>query len=149
VIGPEDDNDRLVQRRIAAMMRHGERATVLDVNFSPKEMVSRISELDFVLATRFHSAIFTMLANVPVVAIAYEHKTTGIMALLGMGQWVIPIEQVNEAHIVSLCIAIMEQRDAVEQHLAQAVGAMCQRAHSSVEPYLAAPVPNQGLVASG
>lgn len=132
VIGPETDDDRPVQRRVANLLRRADRVTLLEENLSPLEIIARISTLDLVVATRFHSAIFTMLAHVPVVAIAYEHKTTGIMQLMGLSPWVLPIEQVTAPDLYRRCCEILPQRAAVQQKIAQEVAAMCERALASV-----------------
>ena len=133
VIGPENDDDRIVQRRIASLLQHNRQVTLLEDNLSPNELIEQISGFDFVIATRFHSAIFTMLAHVPVVAIAYEHKTTGIMALLGLSQWVIPIEEVTAPALNQRCAALLQERDAVQQQIVQGVQWMSQRAAASVD----------------
>jgi len=131
VIGPDNDNDRLVQRRIVNLLQDKRQVTLLENNFSPNELIEQISALDFVIATRFHSAIFTLLAHVPVVAIAYEHKTTGIMQLLGLSQWVIPIEQVTAADILERCAILLRERTTVRQQIAQGVQQMNQQAVAS------------------
>jgi colanic acid/amylovoran biosynthesis protein len=131
VIGPAADDDRIVQRRIMGLLRHAEHATLLERDLTPVELVSVIGGLDMVLATRFHSAIFTMLAHVPVVAIAYEHKTTGIMDSMGLRRWAIPIEQISVEELLRLCAAIQDERDAVAQHLERAVADMHRRANTS------------------
>lgn len=138
VIGPATDDDRPVQRRIAKLLHHPSQATLLEGNFSPLELIAHISTLDLVLATRFHSAIFTMLAHVPVVAIAYEHKTTGIMQLMGLNPWVLPIEQVTAADLKQRCTEILQQRTAVQQKIGHEVDLMCQRAYSGASFALAA-----------
>jgi colanic acid/amylovoran biosynthesis protein len=39
--------------------------------------------------------IFSLTSGTPALAIEYEHKTSGIMGDLGLGQWVMPIEAVT------------------------------------------------------
>ena len=134
VIGPAGDDDRIVQSRIAGQLKHSARATVLREDLSPAELVRYIGgELDLVIATRFHSAIFTMLANVPVVAIAYEHKTTGIMKAMGLSEWVIPIEQVDVPSLMQCCAAVCADYGAIKARLNDAVRDMSERAIAGAE----------------
>lgn len=131
VIGPGGDDDRIVQHRIMNLSKCSHRVTMLDGNFSPLGLIECIGELDLLIATRFHSAIFSMLANRPVIAIAYEHKTTGIMELMGLGRWVIPIEQIKVKELTKLCTEILEEQDTVKRHLVTATASMCLRAYAS------------------
>lgn len=141
VIGPARDDDRIVQRRIRNLMGDPARVTLLEDDFAPAQLMGILAGLDIVLATRFHSAIFTMLANTPVVAIAYEHKTTGIMAAMQLDHWVIPIEAVTAPAITELCLELLAQRARVRQHLSVAVAAMAQRADASAAHALRAAFP--------
>jgi colanic acid/amylovoran biosynthesis protein len=133
VIGPLSDDDRVVQCRVQGLMRHANRSTLLDMDLSPQELVAFITSLDLVVATRFHSAIFTMLAQVPVVAIAYEHKTTGIMRRMGFSEWVVPIDTVDAETLIRMCDDILERQIVVREHLEKAVTIESERAFGSIQ----------------
>ncbi|MCS6881277.1 MAG: polysaccharide pyruvyl transferase family protein [Oscillochloridaceae bacterium] len=137
VIGPGNDDDRLVERRLAARLKRPDRVRVIADDLAPSELIEMLGGMDMLLATRFHSAIFAMLARVPVVAIAYEHKTTGIMRRMDLGQWIVPIETVSGARLIELIEAQLAQRETViatlnagvaqERARALASAAICQR----------------------
>lgn len=57
--------------------------------------------MDALIATRMHSAIFALCQGVPVVAISYLYKTEGIMAELGLDDFVVPAGSVSEADITT------------------------------------------------
>lgn len=57
--------------------------------------------MDALIATRMHSAIFALCQGVPVVAISYLYKTEGIMAELGLDDFVVPASGVSEADITT------------------------------------------------
>jgi colanic acid/amylovoran biosynthesis protein len=59
---------------------------------NPVELQAILSQFDLVIATRMHMAILSLCVGVPVFPIAYEFKTTELFTRLGMGQWVMPIE---------------------------------------------------------
>lgn len=138
VIGPEDDDDRIVERRLLQRMGRADRATLVDEDLSPGEMVQLMASLDLMLATRFHSAIFSMLAGVPVVAISYEQKTTGIMTQMGLSEWTIPIESVTAKQLVSLVERLLADREAVAARIAAAVAQERADALESIAACLAA-----------
>ncbi len=137
VIGPGSDDDRLVERRLAARLKRPDRVRVIEDDLAPSELIEMLGGMDMLLATRFHSAIFAMLARTPVVAIAYEHKTTGIMRRMDLGRWIVPIETVSGARLIELIEAQLAQREAViatlnvrvtqERAQALASAAICRR----------------------
>jgi polysaccharide pyruvyl transferase WcaK-like protein len=51
------------------------------------------------------------------VAIQYQYKTRGIMDMLGMGQWVLPIETAAEHNLPPLLLAAWNERMALRTHL--------------------------------
>ncbi len=136
VIGPGSDDDRIIEQRILGQLRYRAQAVLLDEDLSPEELIRYIRNLDFVIATRFHSAIFSMLAQVPVVAIAYEHKTTGIMAHMGLDEWVIPIEDVTATRVTQLFNRLVQDGKEVRAQLQRAVEQECNQAYASVQRVL-------------
>ncbi len=131
VIGPGNDDDRLVERGLAARLKRPDRVRVVEDDLAPSELVEMLEGMDMLLATRFHSAIFAMLARVPVVAIAYEHKTTGIMRRMDLGRWIVPIETVSGARLIELIEAQLGQREAVIATLNVRVAQECAQALAS------------------
>ena len=87
------DDDREVSRRVHQLMQHQSAATVVQDTPDHHRIKALYDGLDMLLGTRFHSVIFSLTSYVPVVAIEYEHKTSGIMHDLHLGQWVINIEE--------------------------------------------------------
>lgn len=121
VIGPGSNDDRIVQRRIRALLKEPQRAVTLEEDLAPQQLIALIGGLDLLIATRFHSAIFSLLAGTPVVAIAYEHKTTGIMNRMGLGRWVLPIDGLAAADLARRCAASIEEAAAIRAQIRRAV----------------------------
>ena len=98
----QNDDDRVVGARIKRLVGAKENVLFLDQRFSHYEIKSVFAQLDYLVGTRFHSVIFSLTAGVPALAIEYEHKTSGIMQDLGLGEWVIAIEDVTAAKLLTL-----------------------------------------------
>lgn len=62
---------------------------------TPAELITKIRSADFVVATRMHMAILSLISQVPVVAIAYETKSLELFSSLNRANAVIPIENVS------------------------------------------------------
>lgn len=90
-----NDDDRVVAKRIAGRLANKKSIFVLEEEFDHYHIKSVFENMDYLVATRMHSAIFSITAHVPTLAIAYEHKTKGIMSALGLQKWCIPVDDVN------------------------------------------------------
>ena len=87
--------------------------------------------LDLLVGTRFHSVIFAMTASVPVLAIEYEHKTSGIMHDLGLDEWVYDISTVDGAMLVAGLRRLFARRAEVVAQLAERMPAYQARARET------------------
>lgn len=97
-----NDDDREVGQRVYNLMKIKTAAFVVAESYDHNIIKSIYSQLDFTVGTRFHSVIFSLTSNVPAIAIEYEHKTSGIMHDLNLGQWVIKIEDVTAEKLIAL-----------------------------------------------
>ncbi len=96
---PLEQDDEASQDVISAM-RHREMAKAIRSNYSPREIQGLIGAMKLQIGTRMHSVIFASSMNVPVIAVAYEPKTTSLMNTLGLDQFVFGIETLNFQEVV-------------------------------------------------
>ena len=68
---------------------------------------------DFVVAGRYHPAVFALSAGVPQVCIPYEHKATGVLQLAGLSDVVVPIAEVSTERLVGVARRVRERADDV------------------------------------
>jgi colanic acid/amylovoran biosynthesis protein len=68
---------------------------------------------DFVVAGRYHPAVFALSAGVPQVCIPYEHKATGVLQLAGLSDLVVPITEVTPQRLVDVARGVRERADDV------------------------------------
>lgn len=103
-------------RAVLAEMAHPERALLLEDDLSPQALLALYGGFELMIGTRMHANILAMGAGTPTVAIAYGHKTTGIMELLGLADHVLPIEEVAE-RLDGMVGALWAERAAVRASL--------------------------------
>ncbi len=118
------DDDRVVAGRIMQYIKNKNQAINLETDYTHRQIKSLYSDLDYVIGTRFHSIIFSLTSYVPALAIEYEYKTGGIMKDLGLGEWVIPIEQVTTKFLMEKFQELIEKRESYLQTL-----------HATIAPY--------------
>ncbi len=121
VIVPFTDDDRIVQKKIRDRMKYQDHCVLLDQDYSPGDLIDVISSMDFMIATRFHSAIFSLLAGTPVLAIAYEIKTEGILTQLGLERWFLEITDFDRSSLFARFSEMVEQRAQILEHVIQRV----------------------------
>ncbi|MFD7734723.1 polysaccharide pyruvyl transferase family protein [Kitasatospora phosalacinea] len=110
------DDDRIVERRIAAHCRT--EPLLVDERVDYRVLKGLYEECSLMVGTRFHSVVFALTSGVPCVAIEYEHKTRGIMADLGLGAWVVPIEEVDRDALAALIGELRERAEEYRELLA-------------------------------
>lgn len=96
-----------------------------DSSYNCRQMKSLYSHFDYIVGTRFHSVVFSMMEGVPAIAIAYGgNKTRGIMQDMGLGEYVIGIDEVTVDSIVSLFSGLVANRETVKIRLQELKGAV-------------------------
>ncbi|MFW6128628.1 MAG: polysaccharide pyruvyl transferase family protein [Candidatus Aminicenantaceae bacterium] len=127
--GPEDfENDRIISRQLfEGLKKVIPRDNLLYVDLPdtapPSEIIHVISQASLVVATRFHSAIFALISEIPVISIAYQHKSTGIMRMLGLDHFSLNILNLESSDILELIEDILNQdyllRNQIEKKIIQ------------------------------
>jgi colanic acid/amylovoran biosynthesis protein len=113
-------DDRLpAQRVIASLPDIQNQLILIDTPPASEVLKAAYSLMDIFIGTRMHSNIFALSGYVPVLAIAYRHKTQGIMHMVGLDEWCLDIQAVNGTILTDRLAALWEQRDAVRIHIQQ------------------------------
>jgi colanic acid/amylovoran biosynthesis protein len=118
----EDDSgisDELVQLLKQSMPAERVARITLPRAVHPTELLRLLSTVDLLIATRFHSAIFAFLAEIPAISIAYQPKSTGIMSSLGFDRYSLDIAAVDPATISELAGEILEQHEDITATVAR------------------------------
>ena len=106
---------------VRAAMKHAEHAYIFPPDRDCTAQQEAIGCTDVFLATRYHSQIFAAKMGVPSVCIAYEHKARGFMRLLGLEEYVLDIETVDETVLWQAVQEVWDQREAIRGKLAERI----------------------------
>lgn len=79
----------------------------LPVDVSPWTLIDIFAQSDLVLATRFHSALFALLAGTPAVSLAYQPKSRATMAWLQLEEWSLDISTLRPEALLQLAERII------------------------------------------
>jgi len=92
----------------------------IDAGFhTPSQLLRELSAVDLVITTRMHLAIMALLCRRPVIAVAYEFKTVELFQSLGLGRFVVRIEDCSTAWIDERITQALATPDALRLSAAE------------------------------
>lgn len=83
----------------------------------PQEFKGVISKCDLFIGSRMHANIAALSTNVPTIAVAYSHKTYGIMERFKQGKYVCDIMKLNEKEIIDKIEDLLKNKNQIEKQL--------------------------------
>lgn len=104
-LGPSShENDCLALEKVLEKVKNPQNVLYINNPLWDCQDIQKVySYYDYLIGTRFHSVIFALNMHVPCIAIAYGgNKTFGIMEDIGIGNYVVSIENVSSDKILKL-----------------------------------------------
>lgn len=97
-----------------------------DSNMNCFDVTNLYSQIDYIIGTRFHSVIFSMVSLTPAIAISYSgHKTTGIMKDMGLEDYVIDIGELKSENILSKFYYLVDNKSDVKKKIKKYLDYCC------------------------
>ena len=91
-----DQNDNLVTSEVFHKLKTYHNNVYLLNNFQkPEEIITQLSQMDLIIASRMHTAIFGLISYVPTLLIGYQPKAKGLFALFELNDFYISIDQIE------------------------------------------------------
>ena len=114
--------DEIVTEKIAAHLKKDGISVLPTIKVtSVKQGLMGYAELDILLGMRMHSNILAAVVGTPFVAVSYEYKTEGIAEQLGVSQYVIKSEDVDENKLFGLLLSAYKNKDALSTVLSNSI----------------------------
>lgn len=112
VTGPRSSaDDRVFAEQISSQMQTN--AVAIKGDYTPDILKGIISRCQLYMGSRMHANIAAMSSGIPTLAIAYSHKTAGIMQLLGQDEYVCEIATLNGETVLECFGKLFSMRDSV------------------------------------
>jgi colanic acid/amylovoran biosynthesis protein len=124
-------NDLSISGDIAASARHKEDITLIYDDLTPQELKTLYGFMDIFVGVRMHANIFALGSRVPVLAVAYEPKTPGIMTMLGLEEFVVDIRSLDPEKLKSTFEQLLGQKERIKAHVSEHLDDIYQRASES------------------
>lgn len=110
------EGDRAIIARFRSQI--GEAGFVCEDFLDPQVLRGVIRRCEVFWGTRLHANIFAMTQLVPVVGIAYQHKTEGIMRMMGQGEYVVSIDRFTVPDLIAKIELALERKAEIVATLA-------------------------------
>lgn len=89
-----------------------------DLSMNSRQMKAFYGHFRFIVGTRFHSVIFSMLEEVPAIAITYGgNKGIGIMKDLGLQSYTIAIDSISEPELTNKFNKMVDNEEKIKEIL--------------------------------
>jgi colanic acid/amylovoran biosynthesis protein len=136
VTGPAaSKDDRKTGERVRRLMEMPSHAVVDDL--APAEIKGMIGAATWFVGCRMHSNIAALSSGVPVAAIAYSHKTEGIMTGLGLHEYVLDVADLTAESVDTLLNRVVADSAEIRSQLSREMPGHVARAVRNVELALA------------
>ncbi|MGI5817780.1 MAG: polysaccharide pyruvyl transferase family protein [Armatimonadota bacterium] len=90
-------------------------------DYSSEELKTMIGELELLISSRYHSIIAAMSHRLPVVSVSWSHKYTELMDSVGLSEYVVECERLEDTSLIDLCGEAWTRRAkmnaALEEHV--------------------------------
>ncbi|MDT2459460.1 polysaccharide pyruvyl transferase family protein [Enterococcus avium] len=91
---------------------------ISDKTLNCRQLKNLYSCCDYIIGTRFHSLIFSLSEHVPGLAISYDgYKSIGIMADMGLEDYVIDIADVTEHKLIKMLKKVINDEESVIENI--------------------------------
>lgn len=125
VMGPGRNDDRIVSRDIVQKLGARSRCISLEKEYASEEVKGIIGKCDLFIGSRMHSTIASTSQSVPTIAIAYSHKTHGIIGrILGQEDFILDVKDLNMEKLIDKIEKIWNRKDQVSEELSSIMGSV-------------------------
>lgn len=119
VQGPQAaDDDRIPAARVYGLVGDvAEDVTFIEEGVAPAVLKAAYRQMDLLMGSRLHSNIFALSTGTPVVALQYQYKTRGVMRMVGLEEWVLPLEEVSAERLPLFLLDGWRNRREIEREI--------------------------------
>jgi polysaccharide pyruvyl transferase WcaK-like protein len=90
---------------------------------SVADLLSQIAATDYVIATRFHNVLLSMLLGKPVIALSFHHKCSSLMDQMGVAEYCQSMNELKTDELIECFRRLRQNASSVQQMLSVRVRA--------------------------
>lgn len=105
--------------------------SVIDESTDMRTQRALFASADYVIAGRYHPAVFALSAGIPQICIAYEHKALGLLTLAGLNDVVLNIEDVTSESLLAIAHHLISQQEDIATRSQSAASSLMKLSEST------------------
>lgn len=106
---------------------------IVSGEYTPQELIRFYSDIDFHIGTRMHSLVLAILAKTPVIGIEYQFKTTGMMEMFDLENYVMSIENVDEDSGPQFAMEGIQDKEIIQQRVESSLPKVREKANQNTK----------------
>ncbi len=111
------DPSAIEDLRTVLQNRHNISVPPYDPVDSVRELLSRMSAMDYVVTCRFHGVVFAHLLNKPVLAISHHPKVANLMNALGLSKYCVDIQTFDPIRLTDTFASLVSDAEEVKSRM--------------------------------
>ncbi len=108
---------RALGNLIQEKTKHKDKVVSINGEYTAEELKGVIGQCDMFIGSLTHTVIAAISMNVPAIALAYSHKTLGIMNSIGLGGYVIDFREMDFDGLISKINEVWENREEIRRDI--------------------------------
>jgi colanic acid/amylovoran biosynthesis protein len=112
-----EDDDRNVARTLASRLHNDVEYRIIEDRCHPEELIAIYSRCVLTMAVRLHAAVFSVVANTPVVAISYLQKVENFMQEIELPDFGLPAARLETADIVRVATTALHDTESLKKRM--------------------------------
>jgi colanic acid/amylovoran biosynthesis protein len=122
------ENDRIALKDAIDLSSKLSKVLYVDGDYNCRQVKSFYGLMDFMVCTRFHSAIFSIAQGIPCLAISYQgYKAPGIMEEIGLEDYTLSIDAIDDQSLVEAFDRLAANQEPIRKKMRSYMKACRQR----------------------
>lgn len=130
VMGPhQEEDDRIAGNKIYQIVKEKNKVVSINNEYTPSELKGIIGRCDLFIGSRMHATVASTSMYVPTIAIAYSHKTYGVIGeMLGQEKYICDIKNLDFYTLESKINDVWQNRMEIRRDLESKVKTIKEKA---------------------
>jgi len=112
---------RFLARKILKKIKAKQHINLIEGEYTVEELRGLIGKCDLFIGAYMHANTSALSMHIPTIAISYSHKTDGLMNLMGLGEFVLPLNNLNAIQLINKTEDAYRNRDRIKEVLKQKI----------------------------
>ena len=121
ISGPYLYDPRFLARKILKKIKVKQHISLIEGEYTAEELRGLIGKCDLFISAYMHASASALSMHIPTISISYSHKTAGLMNLMGLGKFVLPLDDLDAIQLIKKTEEAYRNLDRIREALKQKI----------------------------